>query len=353
MDPIKPFKGRGATFNPGNRFEEIEISRDSECDEPDDPAPGTRFYRDRTRSLITYNDSPDLGFMASFNPYRGCEHGCIYCYARPYHEYLGLSAGVDFETKIFVKEDAPMLLRKELASPRWKPTVLAVSGVTDCYQPAERRFQITRRCMEVLAESRNPAGIISKNALVARDIDIFQDMARWKGIWVTLSITSLDPLLASVMEPRASAPKARLAAVEKLAKTGVSVGVNIAPVIPGLNDHEIPAILKAARAAGASSAGYTLLRLPYALKDLFEQWLEHHRPLAKDKILHRIREVRGGELYDSRFGKRMRGEGEYAERLIDFFKISRKKAGFPESTHELSTAYFRRPPTHQLEFFEV
>jgi DNA repair photolyase len=349
MNPIVPYQGRGASMNPPNRFEEIRIDRDPECAEPDDPSPATTFYRDSSQSLISKNDSPDLGFRYSFNPYRGCEHGCVYCYARPYHEYLGLSAGIDFETKIWVKVRAPALLRKELSSRHWEASPIVVSGVTDCYQPVERRLKITRQCMDVLAECRHPAGIITKNALVTRDIDIFQELARYNAIGVTLSITSLRPELAAKLEPRASAPAARLAAVTALAKAGVPVGVNVAPIIPGLNDAEVPAILFAARDAGASRAGYTIVRLPYAVKDLFAKWLQDHYPDGKEKVLHRIEEVRGGRLNDPRFESRMCGEGVYAKHIESLFTVARRKAGYPETTPPLSTAHFRRPSGVQLE----
>ncbi len=248
-----PIHGRGAHDNPANRFELLHYEPDPDAPPDEMPAPVTRFYKDKTRSIIASNDSPDIGFDKSINPYRGCEHGCIYCYARPYHEYLGFSAGLDFETKILVKEDAPQLLRKELSSPKWEPQMVAISGVTDAYQPVERRLQITRRCLEVLAEFRNPVGIITKNHLVTRDADLLAELARHDAAIVYVGVTSLDPDLARMMEPRASAPSGRLAAVRELTAAGVPTGILIAPVIPGLNDHEIPAILAAAKEAGAVS----------------------------------------------------------------------------------------------------
>ena len=347
MDPRLPYKGRGATVNTPNRFEEIHFERD-EAWSDDDPAPRTQFLKDTSRSLITYNDSPDLGFGASFNPYRGCEHGCIYCYARPTHEYAGLSAGLDFESKILVKMEAPGLLREELSAKSWKPQVLMVSGVTDCYQPAERRLALTRRCLEVLADFRNPAGIVTKSRLVTRDVDVLQELARWQCIAVTLSVTTLRPALAQIMEPRAAAPRARLETIRYLSKTGIPVGVNVAPIIPGLTDHEIPSILKAAREAGALWAGRVILRLPYAVAPLFMKWLDAHMPGSKDRIIIRIREMRGGKLYDSRFGVRGRGEGRYAEHVANLFKVARRKAGYPDQRPELSTAHFRRVGGPQL-----
>ena len=269
MDPRTPYKGRGAPINPPNRFEELHLERQTETDDPDDPAPGTRFYVDRTKTILVRNDSPDIGFSVSLNPYRGCEHGCIYCYARPFHEYLGLSAGLDFESKIFVKTDAPRLLRQELMKPSWKPVVIVMSGVTDCFQPVERRLKITRQCLQVLAEFRQPVGLITKNALITRDIDVLSELARYNLVSVTLSVTTLDRNLQAVLEPRTSIPSARLGAIHALAKAGIPVGVNVAPIIPGLTDHEMPAILNVARKAGAIRAGYTMLRLPYAVAPLF------------------------------------------------------------------------------------
>jgi DNA repair photolyase len=307
-----PQRGRGAPINPPNRFEPLWYSRDPEWNDLEDPALETQFFRDTSRSIITYNDSPDVGFDASINPYRGCEHGCIYCYARPTHEYLGFSAGLDFESKILVKEDAPELLRRELSSPRWKPQVLAISGVTDSYQPIERRLQLTRRCLQVLAEFRNPVVIITKNHLVTRDVDVLGELAQYEAVRVFLSITTLDGGLGRVMEPRASHPLRRLAAIEMLSQAGVPTGVLVAPVIPGLTDHELPSIITAAVQAGARAAGYVTLRLPHGVGPLFEQWLTQHFPDRKDKVLHRIRAIRGGQLNDPRFSSRMRGEGIFA-----------------------------------------
>ncbi len=350
--PPKNVRGRGAAENPPNRFEKIWKSRDPEWTE-EDPAPGTEFLRDTSRSIISYNDSPDLGFSASLNPYRGCEHGCIYCYARPTHEYLGMSAGLDFESKILVKMDAPELLREELGSSRWEPQMMMMSGVTDCYQPVERRLQITRRCLEVLAECRSPVGIVTKNHLVTRDIDILKDMAAHRVVSVTLSVTSLRDELAGSLEPRTSRPAARLDAIAKLAQAGIPVNVNVAPIIPGLNDYEIPSILKAAYEAGARSAHYTMVRLPFAVKSLFESWLERNIPDAKEKILHRIREMRGGRLNDPRFGSRMRGEGLYAQQIARLFAVARQKAGFRNEDRELRLEGFRRPSGPQLMLFDV
>ncbi len=335
--------GRGAAGNPVNRFEKLEYERDDDADPEDEPAHATQFLKDHSRSIIAHNNSPDVGFSASVNPYRGCEHGCIYCYARPTHEFLGMSAGLDFETKILVKEDAPDLLRAELSSPRWKPEVLVLSGVTDCYQPIERKLKLTRRCLEVLCEFRNPTGIITKNRLVTRDIDLLQELAKLNAVSVALSITSLDRNLQRVLEPRTSTPENRLAAIRALADAGIPVSVMTAPIIPGLNDPEIPAILQAAANAGATGAGYVAVRLPYAIKDLFENWLEQHRPLAKEKILNAIRSMRGGKLNDPRFKSRMRGEGVVADRIKTLFEISKKRFGLEGVRRKLSVEAFRRP----------
>lgn len=276
------------------------------------------------------------------------------CYARPTHEYFGLSAGLDFETKIFAKEEAPEWLRRELASPRWEPQVLVMSGVTDPYQPAERRLRITRRCLEVLAEFRNPVAVITKSYLVTRDLDVLSELARYGAASVTLSVTSLDPDLGRRLEPRAAAPALRLKAVARLAEAGIPVGVNVAPVIPGLTDHEIPRILEAAAEAGALTAGYIMLRLPYAVKELFEGWLDAHFPERKSKVLGRIRQVRGGRLNDPRFGSRMKGEGPYARHVARLFQVARRRAGLDRPRVHLSTAAFRRParPGGQLPLFE-
>ena len=344
--------GRGASDNPPNRFEAIRYEPDPNEDPSEAPSPKTQFLRDTSRSLIVYNESPDVGFEASINPYRGCEHGCIYCYARPTHEYLGFSSGLDFETKILVKEDAPELLRRELSSPRWRPQVIAISGVTDCYQPIERRLQVTRRCLEVLAEFRNPVIIVTKSQLVTRDVDVLAQLARHDAAAVFLSITTLDRKLAGLMEPRASQPQARLAAVGALTKAGIPVGVMVAPVIPGLTDHEMPGVIMAAAQAGARFAGYTALRLPFAIKSLLETWLDQHFPDKRAKVLSRIRGIRGGRLNDPRFGSRMKGEGVFADLIKDVFALACRKAGIPERGPTLSTAAFRRPAGAQALLFD-
>lgn len=347
-----PIHGRGTESNPPNRFEPFRYERDDEP-LPDDeaPSPRTEFLIDSSRSVISYNDSPDVGFSAGVNPYRGCEHGCAYCYARPYHEYLGFSAGLDFETKILIKQDAPELLRKELLSPKWQPQVIGMSGITDCYQPIERRLQLTRRCLEVLAEFCNPVVIVTKNRLVTRDSDLLAELAAERAAAVFISLTTLDEDLRRVLEPRTSSVQARLEAIRALREAEIPVGVMIAPVIPALNDHEIPKLLEAAVAAGAQFCGWTMLRLPYGVADLFSSWLESHFPERKEKVLARIRAIRAGRLNDSRFGSRMRGQGVIAETIRRMFQLHRDRLGLPSGMPKLSTASFRRPvPTQQTLF---
>jgi len=353
MSAPQPFKGRGTSDNPLNRFHVESRERDQEYDPSEDPSPQTQFIADDTQSIIAWNDSPDIPFDASINVYRGCEHGCVYCYARPFHEYLGFSSGLDFETRILVKQRAPELLRAELSSPKWRPQVLAMSGVTDCYQPAERKFQLTRRCLEVLAEFRNPVGIVTKNHLVTRDLDLLAELARHQAVVVYLSLTTLDASLTPKLEPRSSLPAHRLAAIRRLKEAGIPVGVMIAPIIPGLNDHEIPSLLAEAAQAGATAAGKVVLRLPFALKELFEGWLERHFPERKDKILNRIRALRGGQLSDATPGRRMTGEGLFAEQIARLFEVSARKAGLNVQRHSLSTAHFRRPGGVQLDLFAL
>jgi DNA repair photolyase len=340
---------RGAGSNPPNRFEQLTLEREEDWDPEQDPLPRTQFFRDRSSSILSYNDSPDIGFETSLNPYRGCEHGCIYCYARPTHEYLGFSAGLDFETKIMVKEDAPRLLRQELSAPGWVPKVIALSGVTDPYQPVERRLKLTRACLEVLAEFRNPVTVVTKNNLVTRDLDLLVELAGCQAAAVSISITTLNTELRKILEPRTSPPAARLATIAALAKAGIPAGVLVAPVIPGLTDHEIPAIIAAAAAAGATFTAHTILRLPYAVAPLFEEWLTRHLPEKKDKVLHRIRALRRGKLSNSEFGLRMTGEGIFADQISRLFDVACRKAGCSGHAPELSTAYFRRPECAQLE----
>jgi len=336
--------GRGAPSNPSGRFERLALISEpiDEDDDEERPSRPTEIFRDTSKSILSTNESPDVGMDVYVNPYRGCEHGCIYCYARPYHEYLGLSAGLDFESKIFVKENAPALLRDALMAKSWKPRPIGFSGVTDCYQPIERRLKLTRGCLEVMAEFRNPVAIISKSYLVTRDIDVLQSLAAHNAVQVVLSVTTLNDKLARAMEPRAARPGRRLQAIRELAAAGIPVGVNVAPIIPGLTDHEIPAILKAAADAGARTAGRIVMRLPHGLKDLFDQWLEQHAPERRKKVLGRVRDVRGGKLNDSSFGTRMSGDGPFAGSIHRMFELHRNRLGLTKRV-ELSADAFRRP----------
>ncbi len=349
---VDRIKGRGTAINPPNRFERLHLETDPDADAGSEfterPHPRTEFYDDASESIISWNDSPDIPFSAGLNVYRGCEHGCAYCYARPFHEYLGWSSGLDFETKILVKRRAPELLRRTLESPKWIPQTVTMSGVTDCYQPAERHFRLTRACLEVFAEFRNPVGIVTKNFLVTRDRDLFAEFARWNGIAVSLTITTLDAELSGRLEPQAARPEHRLRAVRMLADAGVPVGVMVAPIIPGLTDHEIPAILDAAASAGARRAGYVVLRLPHAVKDIFSQWLETHVPGKKDRVLSRVRDLRGGKLNVSDWGARMRGEGIFADQIRELFKVTARRAGLKQERSQLSTTHFRRPGGVQM-----
>lgn len=356
MNTTPPIAGRGTALNPANRFEQLTVQPDPDYEEKDEHGvpverlhPRTQFYHDASESILAHNDSPDVGARWGINCYRGCEHGCAYCFARPYHDYLGWSSGLDFETKILVKLRAPALLREQLSSPKWKPEPLMMSGATDCYQPAERRFRLTRQCLEVLAEFRQPVGIITKNFLVTRDLDLLMTLARYDCAAVNVTVTTLDSELAGKLEPRAARPEHRLRAIRMLADAGVPVGVLIAPVIPGLTDHEVPAILDAVAAAGARRASYIILRLPHSVKDIFLGWLDTHEPSKRDRVLARIRELRGGNLYDSSFGTRMRGEGIFAEQTKQLFEVSARRAGLNRSEIVLSTAHFRRPGGVQLD----
>jgi DNA repair photolyase len=359
MGPVDlTIHGRGAAHNPANRFERLAYVPDlppaldrRDDDEGETEGPATIYLRDTARTIIAHNDSPDVGFTYSINPYRGCSHGCIYCYARPTHEFLGFSAGLDFETKIMVKEDAPDLLRKELSAKRYEPVTLSISGVTDCYQPAEKRFQITRKCIEVLAEFGNPCGVITKSHLVTRDIDLLSDLARRNCAVVILSITSLDADLSSRMEPRAASPKRRLAAIEALSKAGVPTGVMVAPVVPGLTDHEMPQIIKAAAEAGARFCGFVPVRLPLEVAPLFVDWLARHYPDRKDKVLNRIKSLRGGKLNDSSFHTRMVGQGVWSEQFKTMFDVAKRRYGLDKPFPGLTTEHFRRPSGPQMSLF--
>jgi len=346
-------KGRGAQQNPSGRFESYHITENEGLEDgfEDHPLP-TEFIRDSSRSILSTNKSPDVGFDVSLNPYRGCEHGCIYCYARPTHEYLGYSAGLDFETKILFKQEAPALLNEELRKKSWTPRMIGFSGVTDPYQPVERRMELTRKCLEVLRDFRNPVGIVTKNRLVTRDLDLLRELSTIQACRVHISMTTLDRGLAMLMEPRTSGPLDRLRAMEELSGAGIPVGVFIAPVIPGLNDHEIPAILEKASAAGAQFAHYVMVRLPYGVSELFNSWLDQHFPDRKSKIIHRIESLRGGNLNDSRFGSRMRGSGICASQTNQMFNIFKKKYGYQDRPQPLDCTHFRIP-TDQPELMKA
>ena len=346
-------KGRGSTSTLPGRFE-VTVSEATDDgwhrgveEEFPDVQLRTQVREEVARSIISRNTSPDIPFSQSVNPYRGCEHGCSYCFARPSHAYLGLSPGLDFETRIFAKTNAPELLRKELAKPGYRPSPIALGINTDAYQPVERKLQLTRRIIEVLADTRHPFSLITKNALVTRDIDLLQPMARQKLVRVYFSVTSLDNRLSAVLEPRASAPHSRLRAIRQLGEAGIPVGVMVAPVIPWVNDHEIEAVLEAVHAAGAESAGYVLLRLPHEVAPLFKDWLQVHVPDRAAHVMSTIRQLRGGKDYDSAFGKRMRGEGVYAELLARRFALALKRQGFkPGHDRALECGLFKPPRMH-------
>jgi len=325
----------GSRIDPPNRFESTHAVPDYEHLEWDTEYLATQFDRriqylpDTTQTFVTSNDSPDIPFTYSANPYRGCAHGCAYCYARNSHEYLGLNAGLDFETKIFVKHAAPQLLHEFLSRDAWQPHPIIFSGVTDCYQPAEREFRLTRGCLDVANDCSQPIAIITKNALVLRDLDLLTDMASRNLVQVNLSINSLNPDLARAMEPRTSIPTARLRALEMLANAGVPVRVMVAPLIPGLNDHEAPAVMQAAKDAGAGDAGYVLLRLPLTVEPVFREWLHRTQPLAADKVEGLIRQTRQGRLNRSEWSLRMRGTGPMADQIATLFQVVRQKLEFP------------------------
>ena len=353
MSTSLPIHGRGASSNPPNRF--IPLYRESipGWTEEEDPAPRTRFFKDTSRTVIATNDSPDVGFTHSLNPYRGCEHGCVYCFARPFHEHLGLSAGLDFESQIFVKEDAPELLRKELMSPKWVPQMVAIGGVTDPYQPIERRYKVMRRILEVLDKTNHPVGIVTKSALVLRDLDILARMADRGLVKVALSVTTLDPELARKMEPRAATPMRRLETLRRLSQAGVPTTIMTAPIIPAINDMDIERILEAGKMAGVKEAGYVLLRLPLEVKDLFHEWVREHFPERADKVINIVRETQGGKDYDSKWFTRGRGTGPYAWLIGRRFQMACERLGLNERRLSLDVSQFRRPEQSdgQLKLF--
>ena len=361
VPPISPTpRGRGAGTQPANPYltvlQEIDLEHVADDDEflAGLERPRTRYLVDTSQTIVSTNDSPDIGFNYSVNPYRGCAHGCSYCYARPTHEYLGLSAGIDFETRILVKLAAAKLLREFLGRPKWVPEPIAFSGVTDCYQPAERHFRLTRACLEVCLEARQPVTIITKNALVTRDLDLLSELAARNLVRVALSMTSLRQELTRIMEPRTSAPVARLAALKQLSQAGVPTFVMAAPTIPGLNDSEVPEILRLASEAGAQGAAYVLLRLPTTVREVFFEWVERQLPDQAEKIKSRVRSTREGKNNNAQFGKRMIGSGAIAEQIAQTFQVFAARYGLKnENLPPLDCSQFKSPRTKsgQLSLF--
>ncbi len=351
-------RGRAVAETPTNRFEttSVELTDEEHARRADEHPDGRRLetnaLAEQTRRIINRVDAEDMPFRWTVNPYRGCEHGCVYCYARPTHEYLGLNCGLDFDTKIVAKDDAPRLLRRELSDPAWRGEPIVFSGVTDAWQPLERTKRITRRCVEIIAACRQPISIVTKNRLVTRDLDLLQELAAHNAVHVALSVTTLDASLAARMEPRASRPADRLRAIRELRDAGVPVSAMIAPVIPGLTDVEIPQLIDAVRDAGAQAVGRVMLRLPWQVKTLFLEWIRREAPHAAHRVEQRIRDVRGGALYDSTPGARLRGEGEYADHLNRTFDMFARRAGLAVALPPLSSAAFRRgPATGQMELW--
>jgi len=348
-------RGRGTLSNASGRYEpQARVAFDDGWQGLEDLPPfKTTVTADTTRKIITRNDSPDISFDRSINPYRGCEHGCVYCFARPTHAYLGLSPGLDFESKLFMKPNAPELLERELSAPGYMPKVIAIGTNTDPYQPIERRYKIMRRILEVLDSAGHPVGIVTKSALVLRDLDILARMAKRDLVKVALSVTTLDPQLARTMEPRAATPPRRLDALRQLVKAGVPATVMVAPVIPALNDDEIERILEAVAAAGVRHAGYVLLRLPLEVRDLFREWLMTNFPDRYRHVFKLIRDMRGGKDYDSTFGQRQTGTGPIAWMIGRRFEVACERLGFNAAKHKITTEHFRppRPGAKQLDLF--
>ena len=353
MTDVLPTKlrGRGALTNRSGRFE--AASRESFDDgwgmELPERLP-TEVLADTSRHVITYNKSPDLGFDRTINPYRGCEHGCIYCYARPTHAYWGYSPGQDFETKLFVKHDAAAILKEELTTEKYQPAIVMLGANTDAYQPIEREHKITRQVVEVLNRCKHPTGVVTKSALILRDIDLWAEMADAEIGHITISVTTLDRKLARAMEPRAATPGRRLDAIAKLSEAGIPVCVNVAPIIPGLTDHEIQPILEAAADAGAAEAAYTLIRLPLEIADLFQEWLEEHRPDRASRVESLIRQVRGGALYRSNFGERMKGTGPIADLIRQRFRQASERYGLTKRNTPVRKDLFTRPAKPGQQF---
>ncbi len=342
-------RGRGAGVNPGNRFEDVrlhvlgETLERQRIEAPEGVQVGTEVYEDHAKTVLNRIDSPDLPMRWTMNPYRGCEHGCVYCYARPTHETVGLSSGLDFERKIFVKRNAAKQLRRELAKPSWEPEPIMLSGVTDPYQPIESSLGVTREVLGVLAECRQPVNVITKNALIQRDIDLLQELAAHSAVAVAVSVTTLDRKLAATMEPRAASPRRRLETIRKLSDAGVPVMVMAAPVVPALTDHELPAILEAAAEAGAKRAGMVVLRLPWQVKAVFTEWLERVMPERAAHVQSALRECYGGKLYDADWSVRGKGKGARAEQIRQSFRVFAKRFGLNRVRGGLSGEGFRRP----------
>lgn len=349
-------RGRGARTNASSRFESRKLEAFDDGWTPEDASPAqlrTQVLPDRARTIIARNTSPDVGFDRSINPYRGCEHGCIYCYARPAHAFLGLSPGLDFESRLFFKPDAAALLEKELSAPRYAPRVIHIGGDTDPYQPIERQQRVTRQVLEVLQSFSHPFTIITKSALILRDTDILGDMAARGLTRVAISITSLDRKLARSMEPRAATPERRLAAVEGLARAGVPVVVMFAPAIPSLNDHEMEAVLERSAAAGAVGSGYVALRLPLEISELFQEWLATDHPDRASRVMSLVRQMRGGKDYDATFGARMKGHGPVAQMMGQRFRAARRRYGLDRPLPDLDLSAFKVPPKpgEQVDLF--
>ena len=348
-------RGRGTVTNATGRYEPLaRIAFDDGWESLEELPPfQTSVTADSTRKIITRNDSPDISFDRSINPYRGCEHGCVYCFARPTHAYLGLSPGLDFESKLFMKPNAPELLERELSAPGYEPKIIAIGTNTDPYQPIERRYKIMRRILEVLESAGHPVGIVTKSALVLRDLDVLVRMAKRDLVKVALSVTTLDPKLARVMEPRAATPARRLDTLRQLAKAGVPTTVMVAPIIPAINDAEIERILEAVAAAGVRHAGYVLLRLPLEIRDLFSEWLKENFPDRHDHVFKLVRDTRGGKDYDAAFGKRMTGSGPIAWMIGRRFEVACERLGFNVTSVRTTTEHFRRPrpASEQLDLF--
>lgn len=356
MNP-KTIKGRGIVSNTGSRFlvQSTESIDDGWYNGPEEgtPGPATEVFTEKSKSILSRNNSPDIPFNVSINPYKGCEHGCAYCYARPTHAYLDLSPGLDFETKIYAKPDAALLLKQAFDKPGYRPEVIALGANTDPYQPVERKLKLTRQILEVLHQYRHPVTIVTKSALIERDIDILADMAQRDLVHVAVSVTSLNKQLCRCLEPRATAAHRRLQAIRQLTAHGIPVTVLFAPVIPMINDNEVESVLAASVDAGARFAGYVMLRLPHEVKQLFQEWLQTHYPLRAKRVMHIVRDMRGGREYDARFGVRQTGSGAYAELFAQRFLLKCKKLGIENTTAVLDTSQFTRVagPGSQLEMF--